>query len=96
LFVLPTRVLPSLRRVATRLDLRFSARRSHRRYAALALVPPLGLVSPPVPLVPVLVSVEGLVSVLVFGALSPLSVFSADFVALASGFDSVDEGFFEP
>jgi hypothetical protein len=60
------------------------------------LVPPLGLVSPLPPLAPLLVSVDGFFSVLVFDELSPPSVFSADFVLLASGLDSEDEDFFEP
>ena len=65
--------------------------------AALALDPPLGLVSVELPPEPLLVS-EGvaLVSALFVELLSPASVFAADFVSLAPGFDSLDEGFFEP
>src|SRR5688500_10785736 len=54
--------------------------------AALAWLPPVAWLSPPLPVGPPLVSPFGLLSVLVFDALSPESVFSADFVLLASDF----------
>jgi hypothetical protein len=66
------------------------------RYAALALVPLLGLLSPVLPPVPLLLSGDGLLSVVVFDAPSAASVFSAGFVSLAFGFASVVEDFFEP
>jgi hypothetical protein len=65
-------------------------------YAALAFDPPL-LLSPEVPAPGLLVSVDVfLASSLFVALLSPESVFAGDFVSLALGLDSVDDGFFEP
>jgi hypothetical protein len=67
-----------------------------RAYAALALVPLLDLPSPPLEDPPLLVSDEVLVSSLFFELPSFVSVFGVDLASPAVGFDSVEEGFFEP